>query len=211
MGYRYLKNYRRDDGSNGITFCDREEAEFIMLPINEYNGLKKAVRIVNDRALQQIDKSKADENGFRILRAGKSFYREGKGMVYMVTKETPYSIKMRLDEAWALIENKLREIYYWVDEFDLDDFAPEGYKSSGYMDNQPIGRLYDSDYPKIIKEWEDKKHREQYEFLLDNSKRGRAVKNLISAHEAMIISIAKVSANQAQGVYEVSYWCTKPI
>ena len=209
MGYRYLKNYRRDDGSNGITFCDREEAEFIMLPINEYNGLKKAVRIVNDRALQQIDKSKADENGFRILRAGKSFYREGKGMVYMVTKETPYSIKMRLDEAWALIENKLREIYYWVDEFNLDDFVPESYQEKDMFDRM-VGHLYDSDYPKMIKDWEDKEHRNR-EFLIDNSKKGRAVKNLMSAHEAMIISIAKVSANQAQGVYEVSYWCTKPI
>lgn len=205
MGYQYLR--RKNDGTNTVRFCSKDEAEYIMLPINEYNGLKKAVRIVNDRALQQIDKSKADKYGFRVLRAGKSFYKPGNGMVYLVTKETPYSIKIRLDEAWALIENKLREIHYWVDEFDLKDFIPEDYDSD-YMD--VTCALYDSDYPKIIKNWENREYRAR-EYLLDNSKKGRAVKNLMVKHSGMIISIAKVSANQAQGVYEVSYWCTQPI
>lgn len=207
MEYTYFKK-----NENGLKFCDYEEAEYVLLNINEFNGLKKAVRIVNDRALQQIDKSKADEYGFRLLRAGKSYNREAKGMMYLVTKETPYSIKMRLDEAWALIETTLRELYYWLDEFDLNDFAPspEEYKSSSYIDNQRIGRLYDSDIPKIIKQWENKDDRSR-EFLLDNSKKGRAIKNLWSKRNDFIVGIAKVSANQAQGVYEVSYWCTKPI
>ena len=203
MGYSYL---RKTD--KGYSFCEYEDAEYVMLPINEYNGLKKAVRIVNDRALQQIDKSKADKYGFRILRAGKSYHREGKGMVYLVTKETPFSIKIGLSEAWSLIENRLREIYYWVDEFDLNDFVPEDYQSHGSYDT--CGRLCDSDYPKLIKAWENKEDR-QREFLCSNNRKGRAMKGLMEEHESMIIDIAKVSANQAQGVYEVSYWCTKPI
>lgn len=203
MGYKYLKK-----SEEGYAFCDEDNAEFVLVAKNEFNGLKKAVRIVNDRALQQIDKSKADENGFRILRAGKSFFREGKGNVYLVTKETPYSIKISLGEAWAIIENTLRENYCWVDEFDLEDFIPEDYEDNEYRPGSI--RFYDTDYPKMIKAWENKESRER-EFLCENSKKGRAMKNLMKAHRGMIISIAKVSANQAQGVYEVSYWCTQPI
>lgn len=199
MGYAYYKNVKGKLVRQG----SENEADYIMIPMNEYNGLKKALRIINDRALQQIDKSKADEDGFRILRAGKSFYHEGRGQVYLVTKETPYSIKMELGDAWAIIEHTLRNKYEWLDQFNLEDYAPD-------IDDSSSLRISDSDYPALIKAWEDPQKR-KLDYLVSNSRKGKALKNLMNEHSAMIISIAKVAANQAQGVYEVSYWCTQPI
>lgn len=210
MGYKYLQSYIKLDRTQGYRFCGEEEADFIVLPITEYHGLRKAVRIVSDRAFQQIEKSKADPYGFRVLRAGKAYYREGRGMVYLVTKETPFSIRMRLDEAWALIEARLREIYYWTDELDLEAFAPPEEAESRY-DTLASSSLHASDYPKIVEAWDDRKKKAR-EWLVENSKRGRAIKAAVERYEGMlIIGIAKVSACQAQGVYEVSYWCTQPL
>ena len=81
----------------------------------ELNGYKKAVRIVRDRAKQQIDKAKADKNGYTLLRAEKRKYGRDKGSAWLITKGTPYSIKMDFAEASALIAQDLREFYGFID------------------------------------------------------------------------------------------------
>ena len=203
MGYHYLKLTRKENGSIGYSRCSEDEAEYIILPVTEYHGLKKAVRIVNDRALQQIDKSKADENGFRLLRADKKTYKRGDGgKLWLITKETPYSSKISLSEAGALIENRLREIYCWSDEIDLQDYA-EGILN----DNERV--LRDNDITKACAQWHDKTHTERYEFLGENSNRGHALYRCWQDHSEMIVDITKVSVNYAQGLYEVSYWATE--
>lgn len=207
MGYRYLQDYKKEDGSNGIRFCDESEAGYIMLPIEQYHGLKKAVRIVNDRALQQIDKSKTDKYGFRLLRADRKRFKKHDGTLWLVTKETPYSSKIALHEARALIENKLREVYYWVDEMNLEDYVDEETETLDRYRHQ----IYESDLPKICKQWHDKDHRDRFEFLGDNSEKGRATMKCWQAHDSMIVEISKISVNYAQGLYEVSYWATEPI
>lgn len=203
MDYCYIR-----EKDEQFEYCDYKDAEYVLLPIKEFNGLKKAIRVINDRALQQIDKSKADEYGFRLLRCDKKYNRECKGMLYLVTKETPYSCKIRSDVAWTLIENRLHEMYSWINDFDLEDFMPaKRTKSNTYGLKEEI---YLTDIPKIISNWNDRNFKER-DFLLENSDKGRAIKNIWIKHHAMIVDISKVSINYAQGVYEVSYWATGPL
>lgn len=207
MGYRYLQDYKKEDGSNGIRFCDESEAGYIMLPIEQYHGLKKAVRIVNDRALQQIDKSKADKYGFRLLRADRKKFKKHSGSLWLVTKETPYSSRITLSEARALIENRLREIYYWIDEINLEEYIDSDLSPFERYEMQ----IYESDLPNIVEQWHDKEHRSRFNFLGDNSMKGEALLKCWQQNDSMIVEISKISVNYAQGLYEVSYWATEPI
>ena len=205
MGYSYLEKFTKTDGTDGVRYCEKDNADYVLVPINEFNGLKKAVRIVNDRALQQIDKSKTDEHGFRLLRADLKRYQHGSdGRLWLITKETPYSSKMAVDEASALIENKLRELYWWVDEVNLQNFTDDR------LDVWRT-RLTSEDLGTAREQWHDAERREQYNFLIENSERGRAVYQCFCKHNAMILEVSKLSVNYAQGLYEVTYWATEII
>lgn len=205
MGYGYLENYIKPDGTDGLRYCEKDNADYVLVPVNEFNGLKKAVRIVNDRALQQIDKSKTDEHGFRLLRADLKRYQYGKdSRLWLVTKETPYSCKMAVDEASALIENKLRELYCWVDEVNLQNYTDDR------LDVWET-RLSGEELGTAREQWHDAECREKYNFLIENSEKGRAVYQCFREHNAMILEVSKLSVNYAQGLYEVTYWATEII
>ena len=90
--------------------ADEKSATHVLIPIEEYNGYEKALRIVHDRALQQIEKSKADEHGYTPLRAEKRCYKS-LSYAWLITRRTPYSIKIKLEDAMTLIERDLSEHY----------------------------------------------------------------------------------------------------
>ena len=95
---------------NQYQFCDKEEASFVLIPLKEYNGLQNALRIVKDRALQQIDRAKADENGYTLIDAHKE-----ESNFWVITRQTPYSLHMPLDAASSLIKNDLEKHYSFLD------------------------------------------------------------------------------------------------
>lgn len=183
-------------------YCEEADAEFAVVPISEYRGFKKAVEIVNNRSLLQIDKSKTDKNGFRFLRADRKYSRELNGFLYLITKETSYSSKIDLATACFLIENRLRELYYWTDMIDLQDYSEKQLKEYNR-------KIQASTLPRICEQWEDADHRKKYDFLDNNSDAGRALFNCWQENSAMIYKISKISVNYAQGLYEVSYWATE--
>jgi len=205
MDYKYLQDYKRDDGSMGQRFCRVEDADYVILPINEFHGLKKAVRIVHDRALQQIDKSKTDEHGFRLLRADLRQYKRNSGKLWLITKETPYSSKIDLSTASTLIEGKLRELFVWTDTQDLDKYSLVELTSY----KRYLSKSWD--IAKIREQWHDDSHRDKWDFLGENTAEGKALYTLWETHPEMIVGISKISINYAQGLYEVSYWATEPI
>ena len=88
--------YKNDPENRRYASCSEDEAEFVMIDIQTFHGMKKAVRIVRDRAMQQIDKAKADVHGYTLVRAVK------KKEVWSITKSTPYSIKIPFEEASVL-------------------------------------------------------------------------------------------------------------
>ena len=64
-----MVEYLKTDNRGKLVYCKTEEnADYVVVPKNEYYGLRNALRIVHDRALQQVDKSKVDEHGYRLLR-----------------------------------------------------------------------------------------------------------------------------------------------
>lgn len=102
--------YLKLTDENQYQFCDKEEAGFVLIPIKEYNGLQNALRIVKDRALQQIDRAKADENGYTLIDAFKD-----KSGFWVITRQTPYSLHIPLEVASSLIKDDFKKHYSFLD------------------------------------------------------------------------------------------------
>ena len=95
-----MVNFYKLDEDDCYTGCDEAEAEYVMIPLAEYYGYEKAVRIVKDRAIQQVDKATADKYGYTLMRADKKRYNyEQDEKAWLITRNTPYSIKIGLEEA----------------------------------------------------------------------------------------------------------------
>lgn len=160
----------------------------------ELNGYKKAVRIVRDRAKQQIDKAKADKNGYTLLRAEKRKYGRDKGSAWLITKGTPYSIKMDFAEASALITRDLAEFY-------------------GLVTIPKYKGIYDQEEKLSVKEMlrlnDDYKNGDRSG--MQNEKILYYLDWLDGYRWRIIFDIARFSQNHATGCYEVSYWALSPV
>lgn len=209
--YMYLKE---SSDRKEFTTCVEEECTHICIPISEYNGYRKAVRIVTDRALQQIDKSEADGNGFRLLRAEKRYCREYDGMLWYVVKQTPHSLKIPSMDALEVSVRTLREQFKFIDDVDLGKFyldseISEMEKNAGKV---MVTRISGQLMPKAAEQWSDEVFRSERDFLVQNNVTGRALYRAFAQFEGLfIIGIAGISQNYAQGVYEISYWATAAI
>ena len=180
-----MEFYKIQDES--YVLCDESDAEFVMIPRKEYNGLQNALRIVNDRALQQIDKSKADEYGFRFLRGEMRYYRKGRGELYLITKETPYSVKLDVSEVKYLIENKLRELY---------PKTPNWFRNTRKMRTGL---------------WKKPNIEKDNFFWGSSNAKSHAMYNAFSEYKQFVVAVDRISANYGTGQYEVSYWATEII
>lgn len=161
----------------------------------ELNGYKKAVRIVRDRAKQQIDKSKADDHGYTLLRADRRYYERKMGKAWLVTKSTPYSVKIGLEEAYSMIERDLIDFY--------------GYRGL------PV--LSESDYGKDQKTLSVKDLLDYYERFfvkeedtswIGNQEMIAAIRWMAQTNGMVGFEISRIAKNAASGCYEVSYWTT---
>ena len=160
----------------------------------ELNGYKKAVRIVRDRAKQQIDKATADKNGYTMLRAEKRRYGRDKGSAWLMTKSTPYSIKTDFSEASAMITRDLAEFY-------------------GLVTIPKYKGIYDQEEKLSVKEMlrlnDDYKNGDRSG--MQNEKILYYLDWLDGYRWRIIFDIARFSQNHATGCYEVSYWALSPV
>lgn len=177
---------------------------------DDYNGLVNALRIVRDRALQQIDKSKADEHGYRLLRGDYRSYNKDKYKAWLITKSTPYSIKIPFKEAYSIMEQDLKNFYGYIGKIKVS-YVP----SYSTLGREETSVLSSADLIKICEEMADENYSGNQEgFYLDNSPKGHAVYDYFKENgigQEITFEITKVSANYAQGVYEISYWSTTQI
>lgn len=181
--------------------CEEEEAEYAMLVISEYNGLQNALRIVKDRAMQQIDKSTADNNGYRLLRANVRRYSHSiKDEFWMITKATPYSTKIPLDIAHEMIMRDLREYYHYYDFH--DNLNHSGLPVFNISDLTLLQKACDLEYQDRFPE---SRHVQLYRNFIDEDK------YCINNRLVMSFSFNHISSNYAQGVYEITYWATELI
>lgn len=232
---RYLREYTDENGKKRTSFCDEENADFyvvpkdeyisvsewnglveeynalqkekntsdgdtVTIPTAEYNGLQKALRIVRDRAKQQIDKSTADENGYTLLRADKRQYEHKyDSPAWLITMSTPYSIKMSLGEVNAILDRDLRDFYGFRD-------LPEIISESSIDHGKP-------------KKWDIKDFFSTMKYndptidrsMIQNNELLQKLAFLDSCDWKLAFEISRIAKNHATGCYEVSVWATAPM
>lgn len=87
------------------------QATHVLITQKEYHGLQKALRIVRDRAVQQVEKSETDEHGYQLLRAEYRPYQGTSYEAWLVTRRTPYSVHMGVSEVSEVISRDLDDFY----------------------------------------------------------------------------------------------------
>lgn len=189
----FLRYYTDDSGRSRCCFSNEEEATHAVVPIEEYHGLLKAVRIVRERALQQIDKAKADEHGYTLLRASRKPFKVKQGGVekhidsWRVTLSSPYSIKMPLSVASTMLRRDLTDFYGFHD-----------------LTQEELGCMM-SAFNSIFG---DEKSRDRRPYLMDKPTVAVWYDELAACAYQLPFRIVEVSKNAAQGCYEVTYLTT---
>ncbi len=168
------------------------------ITMSEYNGLEKALRICRSRALQQIDKAKADKHGYTIKNIKKKKYTpEVNREAYYITLSTPYSIKIPYADVMDLLKADFRDFYNYIEIPRFEDERGNKHK------------LNAKQFFKCLDELENPIWQER-DFLLSNCQFGKNVKKFFSgiSVDKLVFEISEISTNIAQGRYEVSYWST---
>jgi len=173
----------------------------VLITKEEYNGFQNALRIIRERALQQIEKSQADEHGYRLLRADFRKYEHETGKAWLVTKSTPYSSKMGVEQAKFMIAQDLKSFY----EYDEDiSYEIEGAELRYMLTAKDICAAIEQVKIKPIQQHEG--------YLLENSSKGKTLYEVFKRHDCRFgFEISKISINYSSGTYEVSYWATDMI
>ena len=151
------------------------------------------LRIVQDRALQQVEKSRVDEHGYRLIRAQKKKHA-GNREAWLIKKATPYSIKIDLKSAGALISKDIVDYYHGIYE-ELKHW--HGIYDGELLDWYRYGWLtYKRDF--------EHNQAAKCGFLdrldalgIDDGK--------------MVLEITEISGNIGTGTYEVTYWANDQI
>ena len=173
--------------------------ESVVISQEEYNGYQKALRIIKDRSLQQIDKSQADKHGYRLMRAEKRVYGRKNGKpAYLITKSTPYSIKMDPQVVKNEILDDLKQHYNFI--------GTRTYTDTRW--GQDKKKITLSKYCDGIEQKDDPTYANR-DFYSSNDDEGRAIYQIFQKYNnVFIFEFSKLSSNPAQGVYEITYWAT---
>lgn len=178
------------------------EESKVTISEREYAALKNALRIVRDRNLQQIDKSKQDEHGYQLVKCVLDEKHLSFKSCWKITKNTPYSLKMGLQTAKSLIIQDLIEFYSFVTEDELERNRVtisglvgkckeyEKYKERGELDHFLDG--FDDEFnPNFI----ELNHRKS-----------------VLKHEGIVsFDMCELSSNFTRGTYQVTYYASTPI
>lgn len=222
--YEWIYFYSDDEtGKNGVEWRSSEEnAQYRLVPKEEYyeflkasesasegsvviseeeyNGFQKAVEIVRRRAKQQIDKSKADEHGYTLLRADKRQYSyKYDSPAWLITMSTPYSIKMTLEEVTAMLDRDLRDFYGFLDLPQIE--------SVGFTHEADLKKWDIKDFFSTMKYHDREADRDS----IQNTEVLQKLDFLDSCDWKLAFEISRIARNAATGCYEVSYWATEPM
>ena len=179
---------------------DESDAQYVVIPKSEYNGLRNALRIIHDRSLQQLEKSEVDEYGYKILRAELRTYPKRSGgddrKYWYISKSTPYAIKMPVSAVSAAAINDLKNHYHYYD-----------WKEVVNVNGSPVLSLKDIGY--IERYAQNPFDNRQFEWIHSNltEPRGWMIDNRL----VLSFDLCRLSANYSTGLFEISYWSTEPI
>ena len=181
------------------SFEKHECEEVVRIQREEYNGLKKMLRIIRDRELQLIEKEKADEHGYTTKYVDERVYDRSKPDIKAeyIIKTTPVSLKIDLLTAATMIKSDLQEFYGFMDE--------QYFMTSAGIKKEIKAIDLLAAFKQKIEKNDDR------DFYVYDSEYGRKLKEIIDSSEALSFGPIKLSANVGQGVYEVTYWGTVPV
>lgn len=157
------------------------------------------LRIIKDRSLQQVSKSEADEHGYKFIRSRRRKYLRGNNSMkmWLVTKQTPYSVKMPISVVERSVMTDLETYYNSI-------IRIKGYKSTVYSGGTPVKDMFS------LLSFLNVRHEEppdSYKPLIELFES----KGIDYQKPRVIIELSELSANYAVGVYEVTYWATEII
>ena len=188
---------------------DLDECSYVLISKEQYNGYEKALRIIRDRALQQIDKAVADEIGYVFLSAEAKYMRQEKidNLMY-VRYRTAYSIKIPLANIKGVIIRDLIERHNMMPE------SMKGYSYTNWNGEKVYESISDRNIWNGVRDFitdkyngNDWKYREYKDNPIDIGYR-KVYDYIQSKGGAIAVEIDKIIANVGQGVYEVSFWAT---
>lgn len=169
-----------------------------MISVNEYNGYLNAIRIVRDRAIQQIDRNRADKHGYTLVKAEKRAYKDEKirydRNAWVITKSTPYSLKIGLQEVSYMIERDLSEFYNYK------TLPVVRSNNAGYKEHLSINGLLDY-YERYYLKKMDRNS------IYDEAER-KALSWMDELNGIVVFNITRIGRNYGTGCFEVTYWAT---
>ena len=197
---------------NGYQFTDKDNAQFVLVPIKEYHGYENALRILREKSLLNAEKSKADEHGYTLKLASESIRKDFGISAWKISAETPYSLKIGLENAAFLIEKDLRAYYGMPDPDELPEDRVSFYKKRAKMFTPQRDVSWEVIYNNLS--WAENSlvndpfvNKEQRQMEIDECR------TLINLHEKyqdrIILGIESISANYGNGRFQVTYIATK--
>ena len=197
------------------TYCEESEAEAALIPIESYHGYEKALRILNDRAKQQIKPAPYDDHGYQTIRAEAKKYRNGNYSkhykVFEITKNTPFSASLSLEEASDQIKLDLHKYYHYPTAAELQ-------YNVIYHDNttKTFTMSYSELSHGILEYYADPQYFTKTRILeskiTGDAEKYTKIKELAEKYNNSIIySIEKFRVDYGRGVYSVTYMATGTI
>ncbi len=92
----------------------------------ELNGYFKALEIIRDKSKLQIDKSIKDKHGYTTKNAKKIKGKHLASDYWVITKSTPYSLKLPVDVVYDLVLEDLHAHYRYLNNFKMNTIEVNG-------------------------------------------------------------------------------------
>lgn len=171
-----------------LAIAEEEDADYALINIHEYNGLQKALRLVRERALQEVKKSTVDKHGYKLLNMSRQRYENTRYAHWVVKMASPYSIKIDINGVYEIILMDLKE-HYGYERFPFESGNEIFYelelleRVEAYALRKAAGRVIEEMDP---------------------------LEQLIEKREGRIVfGLKNIKPNYGSGVYEVEFLATE--
>ena len=184
---------------DGYHDCDEndEKATVVEISVKAYHGLKIAKEIVKRRACQQVKESNVDENGYKFLMAEKSYCKkmenrtngQGNKIYWKITKLTPYSLEVPLNDVKKLIMDDLENYYNYTENITVLELLADDERDRKRKTTRSETARFPADNA-----WVDK-YKEALDWLEERNFK-------------IVFDLIKVRLNYQIGLYEITYWAS---
>lgn len=232
--------YKVENGKPVKVKKDDPDVTYVMIDIAQYHGLKTALGIVERRAIQQVDKAKADENGYIILGCHKQEeyfgnyikalrHQELQADCWKIKKRTPFSTKIPLKEIEPILKMSLEEHYAPIvdtvdiyvkmekifgeklEEPELVDYLTWTALAISSETNGYKGDVRSSYYFERINALMRKDKKDPMRISVELNEINKYIKWLDTFPNGFIYSIVEMYPNPFEGLWEITYLSTKPV